>query len=273
VNVLESDVVTPVGTIQASNMHTIADLDSANMNLLNKPVNPATLSHYLSLCPRFEGPPEPAKEKKTDAPAVKDASVPKPVKLDVALSRGPTMNNQIDRKLDDVDVEMVVLSDDPLPVATDSARSSSVIQAPIQAPVPVDEASSLLVEDAIDLPINEKSDDMRVQEEKSQEKSQEKSEQAEDIEKVTEAQPVSTTKMEVEQDIRYSVRTKRNLILADYMQRLSKDATLVFMSMPVPDADLEPLQFMAWLDTISHGVQCPVVYIRGNQQTTLTKEL
>ena len=43
--------------------------------------------------------------------------------------------------------------------------------------------------------------------------------------------------------------------------------------MPVPDIALNAHRFMGWLDCMSMDVKCPVVFIRGNQQTTLTAEL
>uniref|UniRef100_A0A4W4FNZ5 Solute carrier family 12 member 10, tandem duplicate 1 n=1 Tax=Electrophorus electricus TaxID=8005 RepID=A0A4W4FNZ5_ELEEL len=41
-------------------------------------------------------------------------------------------------------------------------------------------------------------------------------------------------------------------------------------SLPVPQSDCPSSLYMAWLDTLSCGLHCPVLLIRGNQQNVLT---
>lgn len=41
-------------------------------------------------------------------------------------------------------------------------------------------------------------------------------------------------------------------------------------SIPVPQRDCPSALYMAWLDTLTYGLHCPAVLIRGNQQNVLT---
>ena len=41
-------------------------------------------------------------------------------------------------------------------------------------------------------------------------------------------------------------------------------------SLPVPQSDCPSALYMAWLDTLTCGLHCPAVLIRGNQQNVLT---
>uniref|UniRef100_A0A8C2J5F1 Solute carrier family 12 member 10, tandem duplicate 1 n=1 Tax=Cyprinus carpio TaxID=7962 RepID=A0A8C2J5F1_CYPCA len=50
----------------------------------------------------------------------------------------------------------------------------------------------------------------------------------------------------------------------------SKYAALVLVSLPVPQADCPSSLYMSWLDTLSCGLHCPVLLIRGNQQNVMT---
>jgi hypothetical protein len=68
-------------------------------------------------------------------------------------------------------------------------------------------------------------------------------------------------------------RTRRHLVLADLVKRMSAKSTMVFMTTPVPDAQLDELLYMGWMDIISQGVTCPFVFLRGNQQTAMTGDL
>uniref|UniRef100_A0A8B9KZ24 Solute carrier family 12 member 3 n=1 Tax=Astyanax mexicanus TaxID=7994 RepID=A0A8B9KZ24_ASTMX len=43
-----------------------------------------------------------------------------------------------------------------------------------------------------------------------------------------------------------------------------------YLSLPVPQSDCPSSLYMAWLDTLSCGLHCPVLLIRGNQQNVLT---
>ncbi|KAG9330885.1 hypothetical protein JZ751_021827, partial [Albula glossodonta] len=46
--------------------------------------------------------------------------------------------------------------------------------------------------------------------------------------------------------------------------------TVSARSLPVPQTDCPSGLYMAWLDTLSYGLHCPVLLIRGNQQNVLT---
>uniref|UniRef100_A0A8C1Z732 Solute carrier family 12 member 10, tandem duplicate 1 n=1 Tax=Cyprinus carpio TaxID=7962 RepID=A0A8C1Z732_CYPCA len=45
---------------------------------------------------------------------------------------------------------------------------------------------------------------------------------------------------------------------------------LQYSSLPVPQADCPSSLYMSWLDTLSCGLHCPVLLIRGNQQNVMT---
>uniref|UniRef100_A0A4W6EH58 Solute carrier family 12 member 10, tandem duplicate 1 n=1 Tax=Lates calcarifer TaxID=8187 RepID=A0A4W6EH58_LATCA len=45
---------------------------------------------------------------------------------------------------------------------------------------------------------------------------------------------------------------------------------LYIVSLPVPESDCPSALYMAWLDTLTCGLHCPAVLIRGNQQNVLT---
>uniref|UniRef100_A0A8C1W6Z5 Solute carrier family 12 member 10, tandem duplicate 1 n=1 Tax=Cyprinus carpio TaxID=7962 RepID=A0A8C1W6Z5_CYPCA len=60
------------------------------------------------------------------------------------------------------------------------------------------------------------------------------------------------------------------LRLNEIIRRNSKYAALVLVSLPVPQADCPSSLYMSWLDTLSCGLHCPVLLIRGNQQNVMT---
>src|SRR4029434_5532457 len=43
-----------------------------------------------------------------------------------------------------------------------------------------------------------------------------------------------------------------------------------FRSLPVPQSDCPSSLYMAWLDSLTFGLHCPALLIRGNQQDVLT---
>uniref|UniRef100_A0A669C7G4 Solute carrier family 12 member 10, tandem duplicate 1 n=1 Tax=Oreochromis niloticus TaxID=8128 RepID=A0A669C7G4_ORENI len=49
-----------------------------------------------------------------------------------------------------------------------------------------------------------------------------------------------------------------------------KQKVCVCVSLPVPHSDCPSALYMAWLDTLTCGLHCPAVLIRGNQQNVLT---
>uniref|UniRef100_A0A665WSJ4 Solute carrier family 12 member 3-like n=1 Tax=Echeneis naucrates TaxID=173247 RepID=A0A665WSJ4_ECHNA len=58
--------------------------------------------------------------------------------------------------------------------------------------------------------------------------------------------------------------------LNEIIRRNSQHAALVLVSLPVPHTDCPRVLFMAWMDTLTCGLHCPTVLIRGNQQSVLT---
>ncbi|XP_049328525.1 solute carrier family 12 member 10, tandem duplicate 1 isoform X7 [Astyanax mexicanus] len=66
------------------------------------------------------------------------------------------------------------------------------------------------------------------------------------------------------------LKSERKVRLNEIIRRNSKHAALVLISLPVPQSDCPSSLYMAWLDTLSCGLHCPVLLIRGNQQNVLT---
>ncbi|XP_051992882.1 solute carrier family 12 member 10, tandem duplicate 1 [Xyrauchen texanus] len=66
------------------------------------------------------------------------------------------------------------------------------------------------------------------------------------------------------------LKSERKVRLNEIIRRNSKHAALVLVSLPVPQADCPSPLYMAWLDTLSCGLHCPALLIRGNQQNVLT---
>uniref|UniRef100_A0A671MKD4 Solute carrier family 12 member 3-like n=1 Tax=Sinocyclocheilus anshuiensis TaxID=1608454 RepID=A0A671MKD4_9TELE len=51
---------------------------------------------------------------------------------------------------------------------------------------------------------------------------------------------------------------------------IDKRVCVCFRSLPVAQADCPSSLYMSWLDTLSYGIHCPVLLIRGNQQNVMT---
>ncbi|KAK2913270.1 hypothetical protein QQF64_031054 [Cirrhinus molitorella] len=66
------------------------------------------------------------------------------------------------------------------------------------------------------------------------------------------------------------LKSERKARLNEIIRRNSKHAALVLVSLPVPQADCPSSLYMAWLNTLSCGLHCPVLLIRGNQQNVMT---
>uniref|UniRef100_A0A7N9AN97 Solute carrier family 12 member 10, tandem duplicate 1 n=1 Tax=Mastacembelus armatus TaxID=205130 RepID=A0A7N9AN97_9TELE len=68
----------------------------------------------------------------------------------------------------------------------------------------------------------------------------------------------------------FRLKTERKVRLNEIIRRNSQNAALVLVSLPVPQSDCPSALYMAWLDTLTCGLHCPAVLIRGNQQNVLT---
>ncbi|XP_073693536.1 solute carrier family 12 member 3-like [Garra rufa] len=66
------------------------------------------------------------------------------------------------------------------------------------------------------------------------------------------------------------LKSERKVRLNEIIRRNSKHAALVLVSLPVPQVDCPSSLYMAWLNTLSCGIHCPVLLIRGNQQNVMT---
>uniref|UniRef100_A0A8C1PH96 Solute carrier family 12 member 10, tandem duplicate 1 n=1 Tax=Cyprinus carpio TaxID=7962 RepID=A0A8C1PH96_CYPCA len=66
------------------------------------------------------------------------------------------------------------------------------------------------------------------------------------------------------------LKSEKKVRLNEIIRRNSKYAALVLVSLPVPQADCPSSLYMSWLDTLSCGLHCPVLLIRGNQQNVMT---
>ncbi|KAJ8007579.1 hypothetical protein DPEC_G00095500 [Dallia pectoralis] len=65
-------------------------------------------------------------------------------------------------------------------------------------------------------------------------------------------------------------KSERKVRLNEIIRRNSQQAALVLVSLPVPQLDCPSALYMAWLDTLTRGLHCPTLLIRGNQQNVLT---
>nr|XP_046237206.1 solute carrier family 12 member 3-like [Scatophagus argus] len=68
----------------------------------------------------------------------------------------------------------------------------------------------------------------------------------------------------------FKLKSERKVRLNEIIRKNSQHAALVLVSLPVPHSDCPSALYMAWLDTLTCGLHCPVVLIRGNQQNVLT---
>ncbi|XP_063312564.1 solute carrier family 12 member 3-like [Pelobates fuscus] len=71
--------------------------------------------------------------------------------------------------------------------------------------------------------------------------------------------------------LNYMAKSERYMRMNEILQENSKDAALVAISLPVVSKAVCPSSlYMAWLETISQDLNPPVIFIRGNQQDSLT---
>jgi len=64
-------------------------------------------------------------------------------------------------------------------------------------------------------------------------------------------------------------KTLRHIRLQELLQKHSKDAALIFITLPLPKDIRSPALYLAWLDEITKNLP-PIVLIRGNQTSVLT---
>uniref|UniRef100_A0A8C7XJZ8 Solute carrier family 12 member 10, tandem duplicate 1 n=1 Tax=Oryzias sinensis TaxID=183150 RepID=A0A8C7XJZ8_9TELE len=69
---------------------------------------------------------------------------------------------------------------------------------------------------------------------------------------------------------RQKVSLSRMIRLNEIIRKNSQHTALVLVSLPVPNRDCPSALYMAWLDTLTYGLHCPAVLIRGNQQNVMT---
>lgn len=65
---------------------------------------------------------------------------------------------------------------------------------------------------------------------------------------------------------------RKYLQLTDGIVHLSSNLFVYLprRSLPVPQSDCPSALYMAWMDTLTCGLHCPIVLIRGNQENVLT---
>uniref|UniRef100_A0A4W6EID7 Solute carrier family 12 member 10, tandem duplicate 1 n=1 Tax=Lates calcarifer TaxID=8187 RepID=A0A4W6EID7_LATCA len=68
----------------------------------------------------------------------------------------------------------------------------------------------------------------------------------------------------------FKLKSEKIMRLNEIIRRNSQQTALVLVSLPVPESDCPSALYMAWLDTLTCGLHCPAVLIRGNQQNVLT---
>ncbi|XP_069014972.1 solute carrier family 12 member 3-like [Embiotoca jacksoni] len=68
----------------------------------------------------------------------------------------------------------------------------------------------------------------------------------------------------------FKLKSESKVRLNEIIRRNSQHTALVLVSLPVPHSDCPSALYMAWLDTLTCGLHCPAVLIRGNQQNVLT---
>ncbi|XP_070785891.1 solute carrier family 12 member 10, tandem duplicate 1 [Enoplosus armatus] len=92
-------------------------------------------------------------------------------------------------------------------------------------------------------------------------------EQQESVQDLRQSTPWKISEKEFEA---FKLKSERKVRLNEIIRRNSQHAALVLVSLPVPHSDCPSALYMAWLDTLTCGLHCPAVLIRGNQQNVLT---
>ncbi|XP_039677435.1 solute carrier family 12 member 3-like [Perca fluviatilis] len=81
---------------------------------------------------------------------------------------------------------------------------------------------------------------------------------------------VASSKISDKEFEAFRLKSETKVRLNEIIRRNSIYAALIVVSLPVPHSDCTSALYMAWLDTLTCGLHCPVVLIRGNQEDVLT---
>ena len=68
------------------------------------------------------------------------------------------------------------------------------------------------------------------------------------------------------------VRSKIYLRIAEAIQRESRRAKMVVMTIPFPRPSIDPYVYMSWLEILTKGFYVPCVLMRGNGRNVLTSK-
>jgi solute carrier family 12 sodium/potassium/chloride transporter 2 len=76
-----------------------------------------------------------------------------------------------------------------------------------------------------------------------------------------------------EQPEQNRARVIKYLRISDAVQKYSRAAKLVVMTLPVPRSRTDPYDYMSWLEILSSGMHVPLLFVRGNGDNVLTARL
>ncbi|TRY79057.1 hypothetical protein DNTS_033306 [Danionella cerebrum] len=65
-------------------------------------------------------------------------------------------------------------------------------------------------------------------------------------------------------------KVERTIRLNEIIKKNSVQAAMIVVSLPVMDVTCPSSLYMAWLESLSFGIHCPVMLIRGNQENVMT---
>ncbi|KAK2899953.1 solute carrier family 12 member 3-like [Channa argus] len=68
----------------------------------------------------------------------------------------------------------------------------------------------------------------------------------------------------------FKPKSERKVRLNEIIRKNSQNAAILLVTLPVPHSDCPSALYMAWLNALSCGLHCPVLFIRGNQENVLT---
>ncbi|XP_075048286.1 solute carrier family 12 member 3-like [Mixophyes fleayi] len=71
--------------------------------------------------------------------------------------------------------------------------------------------------------------------------------------------------------LNHAPKSERYVRMNEILQENSRDAALIAISLPIASkSDCPSSLYMAWLESLSRDINPPIIFIRGNQQDTLT---